>query len=405
VKIGFFTSIQGWGGSETYLRTLMLGVRDAGHEAVLFGVDGSRLISEMRDAGLTCVPWTDRGQDIGCLVDPDTGAPERNVAGDRPRAGGARLRIRLLGCVPQWARLALGCAREVRRLQRLFRRHAVDVMHVSIHGYELAGLACRRCGIPCLGMHMTSPIEEGYWFRRRLIRHTDRRYDHVCSQSKACTDAWIALTGLNPERCSFVWNGVDVARFERPTERRPDAGDEPFRLVSVGRLHPMKGHDYVLEALRLLGDTRCRWDIVGTGTPAELAAIESGIADRGLERVVRLVGHSEEPEEWLWDAHAFVLASVELESCPAVLAEAMAAGLPLITSDFGPLAEVNRDAVTGIVVPAADSAALAKAIGELADAPERCLALGRAGRERAVSLFSKERMVQETLRRYERIVR
>ena len=116
-------------------------------------------------------------------------------------------------------------------------------------------------------------------------------------------------------------------------------------------------------------------------------------------------GHVENAEDCLQQADCFVLPSVSHESCPAVLAEAMASGLPLITSDFGPLAEVNLNGETGLVVPMHDPKALADAIRTLADAPKRCRDLGQAGRARAVEHFSRDAMIDKTLAIYESLVR
>jgi len=277
----------------------------------------------------------------------------------------------------------------------------VDVMHVSVHGYELASLSCRLCRIPSLAMHMTSPIRDPYWFRRWLTWFSIRSYTHVCSQSQSCTDAWIEATGVSRARCSFVWNGADISRFGGGGAVRPRQEVDRFRLVSVGRLHPMKGYDVVLRALGELQDERVSLTILGDGD--ERTALGDLADTLGLTERVVFEGHVEDPESYLREADCFVLASVALESCPAVLAEAMASGLPLITSDFGPLAEVNVAGRTGLVVPAGDSSALAGAIRQLADDSAKRDAMGAAGRERAVSLFSRERMFRETLSRYESI--
>jgi glycosyltransferase involved in cell wall biosynthesis len=276
-------------------------------------------------------------------------------------------------------------------------------MHVGIHGYELAGLACRRCGIPCLGMHMTTPVDEGYWARRWLMRYTDRRYGHVCSQSRFCTGEWKRRHGLRPDRTSFIWSSVDTDRFRPAAPRRMRGAADEFRLVSVGRLHAMKGFEFLIEAVAMLNDGRVTAEILGEGD--ERGNLEQRIRDRRLAGTVRLRGYVEDPRPHLAEADCFVLPSVSLESCPAVLPEAMAMGLPLITSDFGPLTEVNVDGQTGWVVPVRDSVALAGSIREAMERPDRCRSLGEAGQRRAGTSFSRDRMLRETLALYGRLAR
>ena len=98
------------------------------------------------------------------------------------------------------------------------------------------------------------------------------------------------------------------------------------------------------------GEGECRGEL-------ELQIAELGIGDR-----VFLPGHTDEPLRVLQNADCFVLPSVSHESCPAVLAQAMACGLPLVTSDFGPLAEINRNEKTGIIAPMRDVDGLCDAI-------------------------------------------
>ena len=59
MRIGYFTSIEGWGGSETYLLTLMKGVCKSGHTPILFGIEGTRLFREARESAIECIAWKD----------------------------------------------------------------------------------------------------------------------------------------------------------------------------------------------------------------------------------------------------------------------------------------------------------------------------------------------------------
>jgi len=92
-----------------------------------------------------------------------------------------------------------------------------------------------------------------------------------------------------------------------------------------------------------------------------------------------------------------VLASVAFEACPFVLLEAMAASLPLVTSNFGALPEVNIDGETGFVTPMHDSLALASAIRRLMDNPPLALRMGQLGLQRVKVLYSREQMVRSAL--------
>lgn len=398
MRIGYFTSIEGWGGSETYLKSLMLGVRERGHEPVLFGIDGTRLWEEAKAAGITAVAWSavsGAHKESPC----DAPAPVPAV----PSVGsGRRVRRFTRSLVPRSLRLLAGTLRDCNHLARVFGSHQVDLMHVSVSGCEIAGLACRRIGIPAVAMNMITPPEEPYWARLALARYTMRRYDHVSSQSEYCTRSWAELVGLDRRRCSFVWNSPDIERFHPGVNRQMRKRGNRFRIVSLGRLHPMKGYEYLVDALALLSDNRATVVVFGEGHLRR--QLEGRIASMGLRHSIQLPGYAEDPEIALRKADCFVLPSVSHESCPAVLAEAMASGLPLITSDFGPLAEVNIHGETGLVVPVRNAERLAQALRTLMNDPALAARMGQAGRERAVKSFSRDLMVEKTLALYAGVV-
>jgi len=404
MRIGFFTAIDGWGGSEVYLRSMILGVRARGHEPVLFGVSGTRLYNEIKQAGVECVAWKNAESVFASLRRDKCGT--RNLEGGggegipcasiRPLNRGKTV---LLGLIPTWLKLLAGNMCEAAKLTHLFHEHRVDVMHVNVNGYETAGPACRCAGILSLAVYHNTFISEGYWFRRWLIRRNIRSYSHVCFVAPRSRDAWERGTGIGRARTSAIWNGVDVDRFHPRDRSYRQSASETLKIVSVGRLSYVKGYRFLLEAMHSLGDNRVRLELIGEGEQeGELRELAQGLS---LDGCVTLVGNSERPEDYLRSADVFVLASVAHESCPLVIPEAMACGLPLITSDFGALPDMNIDGDTGLVVPAGDSAALAEAIRRLADDPELAAAMGDTARKRAVSTFSLDRMIRDTLDLYE----
>ena len=262
MKIGFFTGLDAWGGSESYLKQLIVAVRASGHAVVLFGVGGTRIIDELRLEGVECVICRQGASrhDVSPLSQAKSPLNARSNLSSRHQ---------LLRIIPAWVKLLAGNEREVRHLCRIFAAHPVDVMHIAVHGYEVAGIACRIHRIPCLAMNMMSPVAEEYWIRRLLMKYTMRAYDHVSSQSAYCTQAWINFAGLSPAKCSFVWSSADTNLFHPAHAKGERSAGDRFRIVSAARLHPMKGHKYVIEAIKLLNDPLIRLDIFGEGPERE----------------------------------------------------------------------------------------------------------------------------------------
>ncbi|MGE5138232.1 MAG: glycosyltransferase, partial [Rudaea sp.] len=203
------------------------------------------------------------------------------------------------------------------------------------------------------------------------------------------------------DKCSVVPLGIDPAPFlsapATASLQTQDSGQPLFTLLFVGHLRYYKGLDYLLQALQDV--PRARLVVVGTG-PMERAwrnlALELNMAKR-----VEFAGQV--PDAVLPAYYAatevFVLPACERsEAFGLVQLEAMASGRPVVSCDVGTgVAWVNRNEVTGLVVPPRNPAALAAAVNRLlADAPLR-ERMGQAGRARVLAGFAADRMVDRIL--------
>lgn len=189
------------------------------------------------------------------------------------------------------------------------------------------------------------------------------------------------------DRCTVIPLGIDPAPFSRPARR----GDGRT-LLFVGRFRYYKGLHYLLEALpRIEG---ARLVLVGAG-PLEAALREQARRLRIEERVTfsTAVPDAELPDYYA-RSDVFVLpASEPSEAFGLVLAEALASGLPCVSTELGTgTSYVNRHGETGLVVPPADPLALADACRRLLSDRDLRERFGAAGRERACALFDIRRV-------------
>lgn len=193
--------------------------------------------------------------------------------------------------------------------------------------------------------------------------------------------------GFEPEGVvALIPPAVEVDSVEPHTER---SASETVRLLSVGRMNWTKGHEYLLQAVRLLVDEghSVNLRIVGGGDYLESVAFTRHQLD--LEKHVDLLGHmppSQVREEML-RADVFVHAAVSEGFCNAVV-EAQGSGLPVVTTDAGGLPENVADGVTGIVVARRDPRALATAISSLIRDRALRERMGSAGRRRVAEHFA-----------------
>ncbi|WP_185962234.1 glycosyltransferase family 4 protein [Palleronia caenipelagi] len=201
------------------------------------------------------------------------------------------------------------------------------------------------------------------------------------------------LRSLCPAAASRIlrlYNGIDLRSFApvHPTTQRPGT------LIAVGRLVEKKGFADLIEASALLRDRDPSFelDIIGDG-PLQ-AELQQRIDMHKLNSQVRLCGplRQEDLIERMSRAQAAVLPCVvtpsgDRDGLPTVLLEAMARGLPVITTDIAGGPEIVEDGVTGLLCPANAPDLLARALATVLSAPHRAMAMGAAGRRRAELLF------------------
>ena len=210
------------------------------------------------------------------------------------------------------------------------------------------------------------------------------------------------LDGLpGAERLVRIYNGLDLAAFTRNGATL----DDPPLVLAVGRLIEKKGFDDLVRACGVLSrdgvQFSCR--IVGNGElGAELAAL---IRELGVEDRVELAGPL--PRETL--VKLFPRASVCVAPCvvgadgnrdglPTVLIEAMALGVPVVSTAVTGIPELVEDGRTGLLVPERDPDALAAAIRRVLGEPATAGELARAGRGRVEEMFDLGRNVSELRR-------
>jgi colanic acid/amylovoran biosynthesis glycosyltransferase len=210
----------------------------------------------------------------------------------------------------------------------------------------------------------------------------------------------VAGVGMPEDRIRVVPCGIDSGRFRTPGEKTGK------RLISVGRLTEKKAPLRTLEAFAAAKPSvpGLTLDMIGGGPLA--SDCEAFLRENGLREDVTLHGALEHDRviEMLSEADIFVQHSVtapngDTESQGISLVEAMAAGLPVITTDHNGFSETVVAGETGFLVAEHDSKAMAEMIVALASDPERARTLGQAGRHRALTYFDQA-VTNRALRAY-----
>ncbi len=229
----------------------------------------------------------------------------------------------------------------------------------------------------------------------RLCAALSRQADVVVSNSAAGLASHIAL-GYRPRRTRIIYPGVDTERFRPDQASAPAVRHELVLPASapvvahIARLDPMKDHACLLKAMQYLPDVRVL--AIGAGTETLPA----------LPRLHRL-GPRGDVERLLTACDASVSSSAFGEGFPNSLAESMAVGVPVATTDVGDASTIVGD--TGCVVPPRSPEPLADAIRVLLqESPETRRRRGSRARARVVAHFGRPRMVEEFTRLYQDLV-
>ena len=240
--------------------------------------------------------------------------------------------------------------------------------------------------------------------RPGIFRDLFARADRVLPVSEALARRLVDL-GCERRKISVLHSGINCRRFMFAERRR--APGEPTRLLTVGRLVEKKGIPIAIEAVARLLREGASLEYIVAGEGPLRSALEAQIAAHGISHAVRLVGWKSQAEviALLAAAHVFVLpcvtsASGDQEGIPNSLKEAMAVGLPVVSTIPAGIPELVEDGVSGFLVPERDIDRLADRLGLLLREPERWPSMGRAGRARVEAAFDIESLNDELERIY-----
>lgn len=207
-------------------------------------------------------------------------------------------------------------------------------------------------------------------------------------------------------KVAVMYGGIDESFFMLREKKR-----KHFKLLFCGRLtghlqgrRQQKGVDILLEAMPLiLSHHKVKLEIVGSG-PLEFA-YRNMCRELGIEEQVEFSGFVEYihmPDKYS-NADLFILPS-RRESFGLVLAEAMAAGLPVVSTQVGAIPEVVKDGETGILVPPENPEALATAVNKLLNNHQLMQEMGTKGRERVANHFTWDKVAERVLEIYQQML-
>lgn len=295
------------------------------------------------------------------------------------------------------------------RFARMLRANRIQILHsygfyttaFALPAAKLAGTPIVIASIRDTGAHLTTS--------QQLAQKIVCRFaDSVLVNADAVRE-WLIADGYRSDKIRVIHNGIDTSRFQntnRHADIRQQLGvppDAPL-IAMFGRLNRVKGAEYFVDAAGVIASQfrDAHFLIVGDAYPEDRDYKEELTAQArrlGLGDRLIFAGFRLDIPELLSDISISVLPSLS-EGLSNVLLEAMAAGVPVIATMVGGNPEIVEDGVTGLLVPARDSGALARALCLLLENPEMACRFGQAGRQRISTEFHLDHMVRRTEQHY-----
>ena len=211
--------------------------------------------------------------------------------------------------------------------------------------------------------------------------------------------------GARPEQLVLAYCGIDQSWFY-PRAERPVT--QLYRIVSSGRLVEKKGFTDLIEACQLLAQRGEAFECVIGGSGELEGELRAQVARLGLGERVRITGQTliqEKIVEFMHQGDVYVLPCVwardgDVDGLPQMLMEAMACGLPAISTRLVGIPDLVRHETTGLLVPPANPAALADAIARLMHDPALARRLAEQGRRWIAEQFDLRNSLEPLIKRY-----
>lgn len=301
------------------------------------------------------------------------------------------------------------------KLSAFLKKEKVDILHVHLFDPSIVGLLA---GVKAGTKYrvMTRHYSD---YHTRINKKWHVKLDQMCNRlshkiigvSEHTSDHVVEVEGTPREKVVTIYNGIDFDRV-KPSEdnfrarvRKEFNAEDKFLILTIGRLHPEKGYPYLFEAvtkLKKITDKPFIWLIAGKGPFDE--EFHRRVSELGCDDVVKFIGFRNDIPDLMSTADVFVLPSVA-EAFGVVFAEAIYLGTPIVATKIGGIPEIVTDGVDGILIPPANSDAIAEAVADLINQPEKLKSLANSGKQKVIERFEFEDMTRKYEAVYEDLIK
>lgn len=295
--------------------------------------------------------------------------------------------------------------------RRILTRMRPDVLQVNSSRDSWIGCLAARTVSPRPSIvrirHISTPLNRNAATQLMYRRLVDMV---IVTGGESSGRALVERDGLRPDRVASFPIGIDTGYFTPgppDADLRAELGLPPGqRLVGlISFLRSYKGHEYFVDAAALVSAARKDATFLIVGQGPEEAAIRRRIESAGVAQSVRMLGYRDDLLNVFRSLNLFVIPSVEGDTIPQALMQALAMQLPVVSTTVGSIPDVVLEGETGFVVPPRDAKSLADRIVTLLDDPALRSRMGIKGRALVEGSYSLNRMLDKLEAVYTQLVR
>ncbi len=282
-------------------------------------------------------------------------------------------------------------------LARLFSEEQPDIVHchhAKAHNIALLASLISRPKNIVSTRRVSFPVAKNPVAVLKYRTSRNRKIVAVSGRIKS----FLAAAGVASERIQVIYSGTDCERFS-PAVSGAVVRNElglPADATVIGKIanySSWKGYDYFLDACADIVAVRKNVYFVVAGTGTDSSGMKEKIAARGLEGRVKMLGFRNDVPEVIAALDISVNVSTGGEGISGAVRESMATERPVIATDVGGNSELITHGVTGLLVPPADTRALAGSIERLLDDPDASSAMAKSARRTVTEKFSVSAMI------------